>query len=352
MGHDRAISTRRGECGLDLPLNAGCSNDNPVGALDGGRKEGQEAPADLPGQRLRHVQGGEIVQRDDRRDRHASRQGEERRPEDVDVAALKPGWKPELLPEDAERRALNLDGDSEPFELVGDGGPAVGHGDDLEAATAGQLPEQRERVDPDAGRRPDGGAEVDGETGLGDLRLLEEWPAGGRLGACKSMAAGASAAGGGGRPQPIPIDSWLMTDTEDRSRREEVAATLAAIGAAVRQRRAEVATAGLEGDELAAQVAEVRRYEFVQEPRPVSPRPGLGRLIVLARKLFYHLFGKWHARAVLQQQNEFNQSAATLLAGIVERERDQRRELARLRARLEELTERLDRLAGDGESRA
>jgi len=143
-----------------------------------------------------------------------------------------------------------------------------------------------------------------------------------------------------------------MAEPNEPSAREEVAATLAALEAAVRQRRAEVATSGLAGDELATQVAEVRRHEFVQEPQPVSPRPGFGRLIVLVRKVVYHLFGKWHARAVLQQQNEFNQSAASLMAGIVERERDQRRELERLRVRQNELAERVDRLAGEGENGA
>jgi hypothetical protein len=58
---------------------------------------------------------------------------------------------------------------------------------------------------------------------------------------------------------------------------------------------------------------------------------------VLVRKAFYHLFVKWHARAVLQQQNEFNQTASSLLAALAEREHETRRELARLRARLDAL---------------
>lgn len=140
-----------------------------------------------------------------------------------------------------------------------------------------------------------------------------------------------------------------MTDRPETAERERVAAALAAVGAAVRQRRAEVASAGHDGDELAVRLAELRQREFVQEPRPISPRAGLGGLIVFVRKAVYHLFGKWHARAVLQQQNEFNQSVAALVAGMVEREREQRRELARLRGRLERLEERLERLAGDRE---
>jgi hypothetical protein len=123
--------------------------------------------------------------------------------------------------------------------------------------------------------------------------------------------------------------------------RERAAAALAALRAAVRQRQGELAATGGGGDDLAGRLADLRQREFVQEPAPVSPRPGFGRLIVLARKAFYHLFFKWHARAVLQQQNEFNQTASALLATLSEREHESRRELDRLRARLEALEARL-----------
>jgi hypothetical protein len=58
--------------------------------------------------------------------------------------------------------------------------------------------------------------------------------------------------------------------------RERAAAALAVLRAAVRQRQAEVAAAGSAGDELAARLADLRQREFVQEPVPVSPRPGSG----------------------------------------------------------------------------
>ena len=124
------------------------------------------------------------------------------------------------------------------------------------------------------------------------------------------------------------------------------AATLAALEAAVRQRRGELAAAGGDGDELGLRLAELRRREFVQEPRPVSPRPGFGRLLVLIRKVGYHLFFKWHARAVLQQQNEFNQAASALLADLAEREREARRQIDRLSARLAEVEARLGHESG------
>ncbi len=142
------------------------------------------------------------------------------------------------------------------------------------------------------------------------------------------------------------LDSSVVTVPVTDVDREaaQTASALASLQAAVRQRQGELAAVGGpggRGDDLSASLAELRRREFVQEPRPVSPRPGIGALIVFARRAAYHLFGKWHARAVLQQQNEFNQSVASLVAALAERERESRTEMARLRRRLEELeTER------------
>lgn len=146
-----------------------------------------------------------------------------------------------------------------------------------------------------------------------------------------------------------------MAETSERSTGEapeherRAAAALAALSAAVKQRQGELAAtggaAGGSGDDLSARLAELRRREFVEEPRPVSPRPGLGRLIVFVRKAAYHLLFKWHARAVLQQQNELNQASAALVAALVEREREGRLELARLRRRVEELEARVESAA-------
>ncbi len=122
--------------------------------------------------------------------------------------------------------------------------------------------------------------------------------------------------------------------------REAAAAALAALNSAVRQRHAELAVIGVRGNGVDVTLAELHRLECVPEPQPVSPRPGIGRLIVFTRKLVYHLFAKWHSQAVLQQQNEFNQTTASILAALVEREREGRRELHQLRARLDKLETR------------
>jgi hypothetical protein len=132
-------------------------------------------------------------------------------------------------------------------------------------------------------------------------------------------------------PAPSP-------ETAADAERARVAAALAGLRAAVRQRQGELASArGGGGDELALQLAELRRREFVEEPRPISPRPLVGRWIVAFRKLVWHLGLKWHARAVWAQQNGFNQAASRTLQDLAEREREARRRVERLEARVAEL---------------
>ncbi len=137
--------------------------------------------------------------------------------------------------------------------------------------------------------------------------------------------------------EPTPPSPETAADDEAA----RVAASLEGLRAAVRQRQGELASArGGGGDELALQLAELRRREFVEEPAPVSPRPWFGRLVVFARKVAWHLGLKWHARAVWAQQNGFNQTASRTIQDLAERERETRRRIARLEARLAELEAR------------
>jgi hypothetical protein len=110
---------------------------------------------------------------------------------------------------------------------------------------------------------------------------------------------------------------------------QRVEAVLQELRSGVRQRQAEAATArtGMEG--AARRILDLRQREFVQEPIPFSHRQGLGRLIVLARKATYKLFGRWWGRAVLEQQNGFNQIASQTLQDLIE---EHQRALERLRA--------------------
>lgn len=141
-------------------------------------------------------------------------------------------------------------------------------------------------------------------------------------------------------PQP-PSESADAVASELDAERQRTAAALGGLRAAVRQRQAELASArGGGGDELALALVDLAEREFVQEPTPVSPRPIYGRLIVFVRKVAWHLGVKWYARAVWAQQNAYNQTASRLLRELVERERDGRRRIAALEARLAELERR------------
>ena len=147
-----------------------------------------------------------------------------------------------------------------------------------------------------------------------------------------------------------PTRSPLRTRSPIRSARGSRRRS-AGCAAAVRQRQGEAATIRTGADELHGLLLELQRHEFVQEPVPVSPRPVYGRLLVFARKAFYHLFFKWHARAVLQQQNGFNQSASRLLTELAARQKRAAEEGARLELRLRRLEQAL-LPAGDADDAA
>jgi hypothetical protein len=133
-------------------------------------------------------------------------------------------------------------------------------------------------------------------------------------------------------PEPDPAP-----DPAGGAERERLAATIGGLRAAVRQRQGEAATIRTGADELHGLLLELQRHEFVQEPQPVSPRPVYGRILVFVRKAFYHLFVKWHARAVLQQQNSFNQSASRLLCELAQRQKQAAEESARLEQQIRRL---------------
>jgi hypothetical protein len=111
----------------------------------------------------------------------------------------------------------------------------------------------------------------------------------------------------------------------------------------VRQRRAESATLGAGGEGTLSGLLALKQREYVQEPVAFSHRPGLGRLIVLARRMVYKLFLKWLLRPILEQQNGFNQAAARLIEDLVESQERTAREVRQLGARVEALERRLEK---------
>ncbi|HSS77787.1 MAG TPA: hypothetical protein VLV54_13725 [Thermoanaerobaculia bacterium] len=135
---------------------------------------------------------------------------------------------------------------------------------------------------------------------------------------------------------PPPSDSSIATLSDPR-----VAEMLQKVRSGVRQRRAESATLAAGGMETRNGLLMLKSREYVQEPVVFSHRPRWGRLIVFARKAFFHAFLKWYLRPLLEQQNGFNQAASRLIEDLVEAHDRTLRELALVSARLEALEERL-----------
>ncbi|MEM7048818.1 MAG: hypothetical protein AAF604_04125 [Acidobacteriota bacterium] len=128
-----------------------------------------------------------------------------------------------------------------------------------------------------------------------------------------------------------------MSDRE----RQEVAEVFERVKAGIRMRQGELASLGEGREEARLQLAELRRREFVDEPMPISPRPFLGRPLIFLRKAFFHLFGKWFARPVLEQQNGFNRVAGQLLDELTSSQERLAESLDSLDKRLRALEERL-----------
>ena len=129
---------------------------------------------------------------------------------------------------------------------------------------------------------------------------------------------------------PPPIDAAA----------ERVEAILERVRAGVRQRQAELATLS-GGEEVKLRLMELKTLEYVEEPLAVSPRPVVGRLLVLLRNAGFQLFFKGWARPVRERQNRFNQVASGLLHELAA---DQ----ARLAEALVRTLARLDALEGRG----
>lgn len=81
-------------------------------------------------------------------------------------------------------------------------------------------------------------------------------------------------------------------------------------------------SAAADDEVLARLLIEVRQREFVHDPVAFSPRPGLGRLLVLLRKVVFKFLMRWYLHPVVQQQNSYNQAVSRLLGELVARKRD------------------------------
>lgn len=103
----------------------------------------------------------------------------------------------------------------------------------------------------------------------------------------------------------------------------------------MRQHRAE--GAALAETRAGSGLLDLERTAYLEEPLPVSGRRWTGRLVVMTRKAVYHLFLKWYARPLLQQQNRFNHAAARRIEELVESERTLRQQIEELGGRVRTL---------------
>lgn len=117
---------------------------------------------------------------------------------------------------------------------------------------------------------------------------------------------------------------------------DRVAAALDQIQASVRQRTAELSTLADRDEHRNLRLVELHQAEFLQEPFPVSPRPGVGKLIVWARKAWFHLFQKWYTRPLLIQQNRYNRAVTAMIEDLLRDQKQLDSELRDLRRLLAE----------------
>jgi hypothetical protein len=119
-----------------------------------------------------------------------------------------------------------------------------------------------------------------------------------------------------------------MTDAANDPAR--VAKVLEQVRAGVRQRQAEMATFDADLAALPEALGRAHEIQFIQEPECVSHRPGIGRLIVFAKKAVYQAFMKWFMGSLIEQQNAFNRAATDALRDLFERQRSLAGETRRL----------------------
>lgn len=139
-------------------------------------------------------------------------------------------------------------------------------------------------------------------------------------------------------------------ETAAATERQRLATILDGVRAGVRQRQSELATFEEAREETRLALAELRAREVLEEPLCVSPRPVVGRLLVFARKAFFHLFGKWYARPLIEQQNRYHRAAGRLHEGLAADQERLAADHKRLAAALERLERRLDALESAPES--
>lgn len=136
------------------------------------------------------------------------------------------------------------------------------------------------------------------------------------------------------------LDGERATSPQTAEGSIDVAQALEQLRAGLRQRQAELATVDEELRRLPPTLAKLHEIQYVDVPQATSHRPGIGRLIVLAKSLVYKAFMKWVLSSVVEQQNAFNRATAQAMSELFERQKRLAAETRRLAEELEALTSR------------
>ena len=121
-----------------------------------------------------------------------------------------------------------------------------------------------------------------------------------------------------------------MADPE----RDALAETLARIRELVRQRQGDSATLSRIAGHPRARLEDLQRRRVILEPTPAAPRTAAERVVAWTRRTVYRYFSRWHVRAILAQQNAFNETASELIAALAERAQRAEVDIQRLREEL------------------
>jgi hypothetical protein len=116
------------------------------------------------------------------------------------------------------------------------------------------------------------------------------------------------------------------------ARDESIAGVLDQLRAGVRQRQAELACLDRQRGDLPAFLAAVRRDATLEEPS--FRTEGTGAVRGFVERAFYVLFARRQHRALLRQQNRFNQSVELALLELHDRNQVLAAELQRTAERL------------------
>lgn len=118
--------------------------------------------------------------------------------------------------------------------------------------------------------------------------------------------------------------------SEKRPSSVETGPIIDRLKASVRQRQAQLLATPESIGRLRLALLRLEQHSELEEPRPKSPRPLLGRLIVGVRRFVYQTVLKWYLRPLVEGEIRFRREALALLGDLVEERAEVERRLLQM----------------------